>query len=70
MSVAGAELVLEDVSVRFPIYSGSSQSLKKRLLFQGSGGRLGRDVHHRIVIEALRNVYDAQPLVDELLRAK
>jgi len=56
MSVAGAELVLEDVSVRFPIYSGSSQSLKKRLLFQGSGGRLGRDVHHRIVIEALRNV--------------
>jgi ABC-2 type transport system ATP-binding protein/lipopolysaccharide transport system ATP-binding protein len=51
-----AELVLEEVSVRFPIYSGGSQSLKKRLLFHGSGGRLGRDSHQRIVVDALSNI--------------
>ncbi len=56
MSKNDVELVLEDVSVRFPVYSGSSRSLKKQLLFHGSGGSLGRDAHHRIVIEALRNV--------------
>lgn len=51
-----AELVLENVSVRFPIYSGGSRSLKKRLLFHGSGGRLGRDAHQRVVVDALSNV--------------
>jgi len=51
-----AAIILQDVCVRFPIYSGSSQSLKKRLLFHGSGGRLGRDAHDRVVVEALRNV--------------
>jgi ABC-2 type transport system ATP-binding protein/lipopolysaccharide transport system ATP-binding protein len=51
-----AELILEEVSVRFPIYSGGSQSLKKRLLFHGSGGRLGRDSHQRIVVDALSNI--------------
>ena len=53
---SNAELVLKNVSVRFPIYSGGSRSLKKRLLFHGSGGRLGRDTNHRIVVDALRNV--------------
>lgn len=56
MSTADVELVLENVSVRFPVYSGSSQSLKKQLLFHGSGGRLGRDSHHRIIVEALQKV--------------
>jgi ABC-type polysaccharide/polyol phosphate transport system ATPase subunit len=56
MMSVGAELVLEDVGVQFPIYSGGSQSLKKRLLFHGSGGRLGRDVRHRLVVEALRGI--------------
>ena len=54
--MSDAELILKDVSVRFPIFSGSSRSLKNRLLFHGSGGRLGRDTHHRIVVEALRNI--------------
>jgi len=53
---SAAELILEEVSVRFPIYSGGSQSLKKRLLFHGSGGRLGRDSHQRIVVDALSNI--------------
>jgi ABC-type polysaccharide/polyol phosphate transport system ATPase subunit len=51
-----AELTLENVSVSFPIYHGGSRSLKKSLLFRGSGGHLASDASHRIVVEALRNV--------------
>jgi ABC-2 type transport system ATP-binding protein/lipopolysaccharide transport system ATP-binding protein len=50
------ELMLENVSVSFPVYHGSSRSLKKRLLFRGSGGQLARDASHRITVQALRNV--------------
>jgi ABC-2 type transport system ATP-binding protein/lipopolysaccharide transport system ATP-binding protein len=50
------ELTLENVSVSFPVYHGGSRSLKKRLLFRGSGGQLARDANHRITVEALRNV--------------
>src|SRR5258708_17309205 len=50
------ELTLKNVSVSFPIYQTSSLSLKKRLLFRGTGGRLATDANHRIVVEALRNV--------------
>jgi ABC-type polysaccharide/polyol phosphate transport system ATPase subunit len=53
---APPELTLENVSVSFPIYHGSSRSLKKRLLFRGSGGQLARDANQRITVEALRNV--------------
>jgi ABC-type polysaccharide/polyol phosphate transport system ATPase subunit len=56
MQTANVEMTLERVSVSFPIYSGGSRSLKKRLLFRGSGGQLARDAGHRISIEALRNV--------------
>jgi ABC-type polysaccharide/polyol phosphate transport system ATPase subunit len=55
-SPGDAELALENVSVSFPIYSGGSRSLKKRLLFRGSGGQLARDANARIAVEALRNV--------------
>jgi ABC-type polysaccharide/polyol phosphate transport system ATPase subunit len=51
-----AELTLENVNVSFPIYHGGSRSLKKSLLFRGSGGHLASDASHRIVVEALRNV--------------
>ncbi|WP_022722196.1 ABC transporter ATP-binding protein [Rhodopseudomonas sp. B29] len=50
------ELSLNNVSVSFPIYHGGSRSLKKSLLFRGSGGHLANDASHRIVVEALRNV--------------
>ncbi len=50
------ELTLENVSVSFPIYHGGSRSLKKRLLFSGSGGHLASDASHRITVEAVRNV--------------
>lgn len=51
-----SELLLENVSVSFPIYHGGSRSLKKSLLFRGSGGQLASDASHRIVVEALRDV--------------
>jgi homopolymeric O-antigen transport system ATP-binding protein len=51
-----SELSLENVSVSFPIYHGGSRSLKKSLLFRGSGGQLASDASHRITVEALRNV--------------
>lgn len=55
-SVEHSELSLENVSVSFPIYHGGSRSLKKSLLFRGSGGQLASDASHRITVEALRNV--------------
>jgi ABC-type polysaccharide/polyol phosphate transport system ATPase subunit len=53
---ATSELTLEHVSVSFPIYQGGSRSLKKSLLFRGSGGHVASDANQRIVVEALRNV--------------
>lgn len=50
------ELTLNDVSVVFPIYHGGSRSLKKSLLFRGSGGHMATDANQRIVVQALRNV--------------
>ena len=50
------EIVLEHVSVSFPIYQGGSRSLKKRLLFRGSGGHVASDANQRVVVEALRDV--------------
>jgi ABC-type polysaccharide/polyol phosphate transport system ATPase subunit len=52
---ASTELILENVSVSFPIYHGGSRSLKKSLLFRGSGGHLATDANQRITVEALRN---------------
>jgi ABC-2 type transport system ATP-binding protein/lipopolysaccharide transport system ATP-binding protein len=51
-----ATVVLDEVAVSFPVYQAGSRSLKKRALFHGSGGRIGRDAHQRIVVEALRGV--------------
>jgi ABC-type polysaccharide/polyol phosphate transport system ATPase subunit len=54
--MATSELSLENVNVSFPIYHGGSRSLKKSLLFRGSGGQLASDASHRIVVQALRNI--------------
>ncbi|WP_371425161.1 ABC transporter ATP-binding protein [Tardiphaga sp.] len=62
MQIAGntftdeALLELEKVSISFPIYHGGSRSLKKSLLFRGSGGQLASDANQRITVEALRDV--------------
>lgn len=50
------DLTLLNVSVSFPIYHGGSRSLKKSLLFRGSGGHMASDANHRIVVEALRGI--------------
>jgi ABC-type polysaccharide/polyol phosphate transport system ATPase subunit len=47
---------LEQVMISFPVYQGGSRSLKKRVLFHGSAGRIGRDASDQVVIEALRDV--------------
>jgi ABC-type polysaccharide/polyol phosphate transport system ATPase subunit len=49
-------IALDSVSVSFPVYQGSSRSLKKSLLSLGSAGRIARDANDRIVIDALRDV--------------
>jgi ABC-2 type transport system ATP-binding protein/lipopolysaccharide transport system ATP-binding protein len=47
---------LDQVMISFPVYQGGSRSLKKRVLFHGSAGRIGRDASDQVVIEALRGV--------------
>ena len=49
------KLLIENVSVRFPLYHGESRSLKKTV-FAAASGRLGEDRKHRLVVEALRDV--------------
>ena len=51
-----AALNLSQVSISFPIYHGTSRSLKKSLMYRTSGGRIARDASQRIVVEALHEV--------------
>jgi len=46
-------LRLRDVSLEFPIYQGSSRSLKKLLLATSTQGNLSRDAFNRINVRAL-----------------
>jgi lipopolysaccharide transport system ATP-binding protein len=50
-----ARIEVEDVSVWFPLYHGSSRSLKKMVVAAASG-RLGRDQQQRVVVRALRDI--------------
>lgn len=56
MPAEDVELTLSNVSVSFPLYHGGSRSLKKSLLFRGSGGHMATDANHRIIVEALRGI--------------
>jgi ABC-2 type transport system ATP-binding protein len=47
---------LRDVSVDFPVYQGSSRSLKKTLMRAGAGGRILSDTSHRLVVHALDQI--------------
>jgi ABC-type polysaccharide/polyol phosphate transport system ATPase subunit len=49
-------LRLRDVSLEFPIYQGSSRSLKKVLLASSTRGNLGQDARARINVRALDEV--------------
>lgn len=50
-----ANLLIENVSVSFPLYHGESRSLKKTV-FAAASGRLGEDRKKRLVVEALRDI--------------
>lgn len=51
------EIILENVSINFPIYNVNSRSLKKRFIRMTTGGKLNNhDEHKCIVIKALDNV--------------
>jgi lipopolysaccharide transport system ATP-binding protein len=50
-----ARIEVRDVSVLFPLYHGSSRSLKK-LVVAAASGRLGQDQQHRVVVQALRDI--------------
>jgi len=51
-----SSLTLSNVRVSFPIYQGGSRSLKKILIFRGSGGQIASDANQRLVVEALRGI--------------
>lgn len=57
---------LDRVSVLFPVYQAGSRSLKKRVLFHGSAGKIGRDANDKVVIEALRDVSLSLAIGDRL----
>ena len=44
------------VSIDFPLYHGGARSLKKTMVAAASGGRLGEDAQHRVVVQALRDI--------------
>jgi lipopolysaccharide transport system ATP-binding protein len=50
-----ARIEVENVSVLFPLYHGSSRSLKKMVVAAASG-RLGQDQQQRVVVRALQNI--------------
>jgi ABC-type polysaccharide/polyol phosphate transport system ATPase subunit len=47
---------LSDLSVEFPIYRGSSRSLKKSLFAASTRGNLARDATDRVNVRALSNI--------------
>ena len=47
---------LTDVSLDFPIYQGANRSLKKNLIWRGTGGSVANDANRRILVKALANV--------------
>jgi homopolymeric O-antigen transport system ATP-binding protein len=53
--VTNPRILVEGVSVFFPLYHGSARSLKKTVVAAASG-RLGKDRQHRIVVQALRDI--------------
>jgi ABC-type polysaccharide/polyol phosphate transport system ATPase subunit len=47
---------LHDISVEFPIYTGSSRSLKKMLLNTTTQGNIARDARDRVAVHALSDL--------------
>ena len=55
-TISQARISLDRVNVSFPVYQGGSRSVKKAFLSLSSAGRIARDAHDRITVDALRDV--------------
>lgn len=53
--MSNAQILVEDVSVFFPLYHARSRSLKKTVIAAASS-RLGKDKQRRVVVQALRDI--------------
>ena len=51
-----SSILVEGVSVSFPLYGGAARSFRSRLMSSATGGRIGSDTRSRTVVEALRDV--------------
>lgn len=51
-----ARIVAQGISVSFPIYGGSSRSLKNTMIRAATGGLLARDSADRVVVQALNGL--------------
>jgi len=51
-----ASITLCNVSIDFPIYGGTSRSLKNTVMRAATGGTLAQDASHRVVVRALDGV--------------
>jgi ABC-type polysaccharide/polyol phosphate transport system ATPase subunit len=51
-----ASVSLRDVYVEFPIYHGGSRSLKKNLIWRGTGGTVANDANKRTYVKALNGL--------------
>jgi lipopolysaccharide transport system ATP-binding protein len=53
--VSNPRILIDGLSVLFPLYHGSARSLKKTVVAAASG-RLGKDRQQRVVVQALRDI--------------
>ncbi|MHB8138602.1 MAG: ABC transporter ATP-binding protein [Smithellaceae bacterium] len=51
-----SHLLLNNVSVDFPIYNTTGRSLKNQLMQAATGGRMGSNEKGRVVVRALQNI--------------
>jgi lipopolysaccharide transport system ATP-binding protein len=50
------QIILDQVSVEFPIYNATGRSLKVQLMQSATGGRMNANRQGRVVVQALREV--------------
>ncbi|MEB3754430.1 ABC transporter ATP-binding protein [Acinetobacter sp. MD2(2019)] len=54
--MSDAHIILNHVSVAFPIYNTSNRSLKKRVLNAATGGKIASDSSKKVVIQSLTDI--------------
>ena len=56
------QIILDQVSVEFPIYNATGRSLKVQLMQSATGGRMNANRQGRVVVQALREVsFECRP---------